>query len=110
MNRLKNMNTLVLIGLMFVTTLTSIVSETMIYTGSARGFKSTIEVEVTVEDENITEVEVTSHRDDRRWFERAYKVIPSAIIEAQSTDVDTVSGATYSSKGIINAVKDALSE
>jgi uncharacterized protein with FMN-binding domain len=53
-------------------------------------------------------VEVVSNSDDRKWFERALSVIPDAIVQAQSTDVDTVSGATYSSIGIIEGAKNAL--
>lgn len=42
------------------------------------------------------------------FYEKAVKVVPSEIIEEQSTDVDTVSGATKSSHGIIQAVNAAL--
>ncbi len=81
-----------------------------VYKGSAQGFKGMIGVEVTVADELISEVIVVSHNDDARWFNQANKYIPSEIIANQSTQVDTVSMATYSSTGIVNAVKDALGQ
>lgn len=80
------------------------------YTGAGQGFKGTVTVAVTVKDQQIVSVEVLDNSDDRKWFNRALNSIPNWIIEAQSTNVDTVSGATYSSLGIINAAKDALSK
>ena len=77
------------------------------YKGSARGFRSDINVKVTVENGAITAVEVVSADDDPAFFDRAKGVIDS-IISAQSTEVDAVSGATFSSNGIINAVVEAL--
>lgn len=77
------------------------------YEGGARGFRSDINVKVTVENGAITAVEVVSADDDPAFFDRAKGVIDS-IISAQSTEVDAVSGATFSSNGIINAVVEAL--
>ncbi len=78
------------------------------YLGEGIGFRGKMTVSVVVKDSKISQVEVVSHREDRKWFNRANYYIPREIIETQSTDVDVVSGATYSSIGIINAVKDAL--
>lgn len=79
-----------------------------VYTGEGEGFRDTMTVEVTVKDQQITSVEVVEHRDDQRWFNRANNYIPNSIVESQSTDVDLVSGATYSSIGIRDAAQDAL--
>lgn len=79
-----------------------------VYTGTAQGFKAPITVEVEVRNDAITRVDVVSQRDDARWFDRANSVIPQSIISAQSAQVDTVSGATYSSRGIINAAAQAI--
>lgn len=79
-----------------------------VYEGTGDGFRGEMTVEVTIVSETITKVEVTDHVDDDQWFERAYDSVPDEIIDAQSVDVDTVSGATYSSLGIIDAVTDAL--
>ncbi|MCK8059148.1 MULTISPECIES: 4Fe-4S binding protein [unclassified Fusibacter] len=78
------------------------------YTGEAIGFRGLVVVGVTIENGSITGVEVVSHREDRRWYMRAIGVIPNAIIQAQSADVDSVTGATYSSNAIINGAKEAL--
>lgn len=79
-----------------------------IYSGEGIGFRGPMTVEVTVKNQQIVSIEVVKHREDRDWFYRANAVIPNSIIESQSTDVDSVSGATYSSTGIIDGVKDAL--
>lgn len=87
----------------------SIVEEA-VFTGRGMGFRAWITVSVTIVNDLITDIVVTDHNDDNKWFNRAYRKIPHRIIESQSTDIDVVSGATYSSMGIIDAVKDALGE
>lgn len=78
------------------------------YTGSAQGFGGTITVQVTLASDEITDIQVTSAPgEDSAYLSQGEGVI-SSIISAQSTDVDTVSGATFSSTGIINAVVDAF--
>lgn len=78
------------------------------YTGSAQGFGAAITVQVTLANDEITDIQVTSAPgEDSAYLSQGEGVI-SSIISAQSTDVDTVSGATFSSTGIINAVVDAL--
>lgn len=81
-----------------------------IYQGEGKGFKGYITMEVEVEHGQITRVEVVDHRDDRKWFNRANKVVPQSIIDSQSADVDTVSGATYTSLGMINGAEEALNK
>lgn len=78
------------------------------YTGSAQGFGGAITVQVTLANDEITDIQVTSAPgEDSAYLSQGEGVI-SSIISAQSTDVDTVSGATFSSTGVINAVVDAL--
>ena len=78
------------------------------YTGSAQGFGGAITVQVTLANDEITDIQETSAPgEDSAYLSQGEGVI-SSIISAQSTDVDTVSGATFSSTGIINAVVDAL--
>ncbi|MPN24626.1 hypothetical protein SDC9_172027 [bioreactor metagenome] len=77
------------------------------YTGSGEGYSGVTKVSVTVEGGNITAIDVVSHADEDKFFSRALGVI-TKIISGQSIDVDTVSGATFSSNGIIEAVADAL--
>jgi uncharacterized protein with FMN-binding domain len=79
-----------------------------VYTGTGTGYRGEMSVEVTVKDEQINKIEVTETVDDAKWFDRAYSTIASEIISSQKADVDTVSGATYSSMGIKEAVANAL--
>ena len=79
------------------------------YHGSGTGFRGgTTTVTVVVSGGKITEITVDSYEDDGPFFSRAYPAVTAEIIAAQSTDVDAVSGATYSSNGIMQAVADAL--
>lgn len=78
------------------------------YTGEAEGFGGPVSMEVVIEDGEITEVNVLSaEKEDGAYFTMAEDIIP-AIISAQSADVDTISGATFSSTGIKDAVAIAL--
>lgn len=78
-----------------------------VYKGSATGFSGPVTVAVTIMDKKITSIDILSSTDDEAFFNRAKGVI-DRIIASQSFDVDVVSGATYSSNGIIGAVKNAL--
>lgn len=78
-----------------------------VYKGSATGFSGPVTVAVTIMDKKITSIDILSYTDDEAFFNRAKGVI-DRIIASQSFDVDVVSGATYSSNGIIGAVKNAL--
>ena len=80
-----------------------------IYTAEATGFEGKITVQVTVAEDKITDITVLSAEDEEEYLSRAKRVIP-AILEGQSPNVDAVSGATYSSTGILNAVKLALAK
>lgn len=77
--------------------------------GSAQGFKSEITVQVQKNGDKIENIIVVSHSDDMPWYNQSTRVL-STMIEKQSTDVDAVSGATYTSQGIINATKNALGQ
>lgn len=78
------------------------------YQGEAEGFGGTVAVEVKIEKGKITTVEIVSaQKEDGAYLSMAKDIIPK-IIEAQSADVDTISGATFSSTGIKNASQEAL--
>ena len=78
------------------------------YQGEADGFGGTVAVEVTIEKGKITGIEVTSaENEDGAYLSMAKDIIPK-IIAAQSADVDTISGATFSSTGIKNASQEAM--
>ncbi len=78
------------------------------YIGKGTGFRGETEVSVTVESGRITDITILSYRDDERYFSRAADSMIEAILNNQSLRVNTVSGATFSSNGILEAVADAL--
>lgn len=78
------------------------------YKGSAQGYKGTITVSVTVSGGQVTAIDVVSESDTQQFFSKAEAVLDE-IISGQTLEVDTVSGATFSSAGLINAVNSALS-
>lgn len=78
--------------------------------GGAKGFGGMITVLVTVENGTISEIEIISaDGEDKAYLSMAEDIIPK-IIEAQSAEVDTISGATFSSTGIKNAAEQALEQ
>lgn len=77
------------------------------YTGSGTGFSGLITVQVVIEGGKITDITIVSTTDDSPYIDNASALLKT-IIATQSTNVDTVSGATYSSVGLISAVRDAL--
>ena len=80
------------------------------YTGSGKGFGGNISVKVTVKDGKIKSIDVTSASGETAsYFSKAKGIIPK-MISKQTTNVDVASGATYSSNGIIKAVRNALSK
>ena len=78
------------------------------YEGQANGYRGLVKVSVTVKDHKITAIKVLSNSDDAAFFNRASVCVIKNILAKQSLKVDVVSGATYSSNGIIKAVKNAL--
>ncbi|MCR5665355.1 MAG: S8 family serine peptidase [Eubacterium sp.] len=81
------------------------------YTGSGNGYNgsNSVILDVTIEDHKITNIETNSTTDTEIYFESATAIYES-IINSGTSDVDTVSSATYSCNGIIDAVNDALSQ
>ena len=78
------------------------------YKGTGEGFGGDIKVEVEVKDGKVVNIEILDHSETPDISDPALEKIPGAIVEAQSVEVDDISGATFSSKGIKEAVKDAL--
>lgn len=82
-----------------------------VYEGTATGYRPGLVVEVVIDNGRIASVTVTDHNEKNEHFWGVpVERIPKLIVESQSTDVDTVSGATMTSKGIIDAVNDALTK
>jgi succinate dehydrogenase/fumarate reductase flavoprotein subunit len=80
------------------------------YIGVGSGMGGNLTVKVTMDGKKIVSVEILSQNETKGISDPAIEKIPSEIVEAQSTEVDTVSGATTTSKAIIQAVTDALSK
>lgn len=78
------------------------------YSASAYGYDGDIFVTITIENDIIISVKADSEESDLWYFDSAADTVISRIISAQSTDVDAVAGATFSSKGIMSAVENAL--
>lgn len=80
------------------------------YTGTANGMGGELKVEVTVNGDKITKVEVLEHKETPDISDPALNEIPGKIVEANSTDVDDISGATITSQAIKDAVDAALKQ
>ena len=80
------------------------------YEGTAAGLKGDVKVSVTVTDSKISNVEVVEQNETPEIAGEALESVPAAIVEKNSTDVETVSGATVTSTAIIDAVNAALEQ
>jgi uncharacterized protein with FMN-binding domain len=80
-----------------------------VYVGVAKGYGEDLTVEILIENNILKRIDVLSHNEeDAKFFMPAFETMPERIVKSQSLDVDTVSGATFSCTGLINAVRDAL--
>ena len=80
-----------------------------IYYGTAEGYSGDVSVAVVIQEKSIKAILITETSDDEAFFQRAMGVVKN-VLKTQSTEVDTVSGATYSSKGILGAIQNALKQ
>lgn len=78
------------------------------YEATAYGNLSDVTVRVTFSESAITEVKVLSQKETPVLYAPVEEKIPAAIVETQSLGVDTVTGATNSSKAILKAVADCV--
>lgn len=81
-----------------------------VYTASAEGFGGPITVQVTLAGDTITDITVLDHAGETSSYYYKARSVIASILEQGTPEVDAVSGATYSSTGILNAVKLALSK
>ena len=79
------------------------------YIGQATGYRGIMRVEVEIKDGKIVEITLLSHSDDAGYIDSAKNILKD-IKKKQTADVTAISGATFSSDGIKNAVKDALEQ
>ncbi|SES65629.1 FMN-binding protein [Anaerobranca gottschalkii] len=80
------------------------------YKGAGRGFGGDIEVEVTIKDGKLVDIKILSHNETPGISDPAFEKTPKNIIEQQTLEVDTVSGATATCNGIKAAVRNALAQ
>jgi uncharacterized protein with FMN-binding domain len=80
------------------------------YIGTGIGFGGPLRIELTVDNGNIENIEVVNHRESTGYYEEVFKMKRREIIENQSLSIDTVSGATATSRGFFSAVKSAVSQ
>lgn len=81
-----------------------------VYMGTGIGFGGTIEVEVVVENNKIAQIKPINHKETIGYYEEVFRTISLDIIETQSLNVDTISGATVTSRGFLNGIKSGVSQ
>lgn len=79
-----------------------------VYTGSSRGYGGTVKVEVTIENGTITDLQIIDASHETLSFLKRARRLVNIVLDEQTWEVDAVSEATYTSRGILGAVKNAL--
>ena len=79
-----------------------------VYVGSSRGYGGKVQVQVTMEGGRITDVQILSAKHETKAFLKRARRLLGMVVDAQSWEVDAVSEATYTSRGILGAVRNAL--
>ncbi len=84
-------------------------NETKTFIGTGRGYSSQIKVEVTMQGDTIVSIDLLESGDTPGLFDAAFDGVVHTVLKRQSTkDVDAVTGATGSSKGVVEAINNAL--
>lgn len=81
-----------------------------IYEGLGMGFGGIMNTEVTVKNEKIINIKVLSHGETTGYYEEAFRELSYEITKTQNLNTDMISGATSSSRGFLNSVKDAVNK
>ncbi len=105
---MKKTISLLLLGTILLPCLTGCSANAETHTGEAEGYGGKLVVSVTMNGDDITAVKVTQHQETQGVGTRAIDALPDAIVQADSTQVDSVSGATITSEAIKEAVSQAL--
>jgi uncharacterized protein with FMN-binding domain len=81
------------------------------YSADATGYNPGLKVEIVIENNVLTSITILDHNEERsKFYQPAMDQIPSLILNSQSLDMDIVTGSTFTSTGILNAVNNALSQ
>ena len=107
---MKKLVNLLCVSLLFASLVGCSKPEQTTISKTVKGYGGDLSVDVTFENDKITKVEVTSHSETDGIGTRAIDELPSAIVNANGTEVDIVSGATVTSDAIITAVNLAVKE
>ena len=120
----KKLSTVIISALMTLTIATSLVGcgekstaddsaitfKAGTYEATAKGHNADLKLSVTVDETSIKEINILEHNESPGISDPAFDKVPSEIIDTQSVNVDTISGATVSSMAIITAVTEALKQ
>lgn len=100
----------VLLALLMVMTAVPSMAETTTVTGVGNGIGGEMQLAVTFDGEQITAIETVSMQDTKGVYDQAMEKISAEVLAGQTLNVDTVAGATMSSRGILAALKDAAGQ
>lgn len=79
-----------------------------VYEGEAKGFAGRIITEVRISDGKIAEIKIVDHSESKGWYDEVFMVLPREIINKQRLSVDAISGATKTSRGLIESIENAI--
>lgn len=85
-----------------------VIYEDGVYEGTGIGNGGDISLELTIKDGQIASIDILDHKETEILSDAAFNKIVDGILDNQSVNIDHVTGATFSSSGILSAVKDAL--
>ena len=81
-----------------------------IYDGTGRGYRGPVHVQVQISEAGIEDIVIIDHSESSFPGAAAMEELLEAVLETGTTDLDAVSGATYSSRGFLDAVEDAMGQ
>ena len=81
-----------------------------LYEGNGIGFGGKMEVQVSISKNKVEDIKMIDHMETTGYFEEVFREMSKDIIETQNLNADAISGATATSRGFLNAVKDAVSK
>jgi len=80
------------------------------YINETEGYYSTLRVSVMVDQNHITSIEILAHEEPELLANVVFEELPKSIMKKNNTEVDVISGATYTSEALIQAVEKALEQ
>lgn len=80
------------------------------YSAQARGMAGFVGVKLTIKNDKITQVDLDLSTETPQYGQKAEKQLQKEILTKQSADIDAVSGATFTSNGVKEAVAEALNQ